>query len=231
MTCIGPHRSGQEPRNIPHRSRARGRWQASLYRLGCPCLAACGLAPRLSAKRAASQETCMISKSQLRWALTLVLPLTLTTLLVSAGGPAKLPVPSEAAQDKARKLGLEVFNDDLHNAKDPAARAKLAAELLQQGRDTKDDRTLRYVLLQEARDLAAASGDAGLAFNAIDDLARTFAIDPLANKAQALESAVANADSKERGKDLLDLTLPLVAEALEADNYQAARVLGKVAEA
>jgi hypothetical protein len=170
----------------------------------------------------------MISNLPSRWALALAL--TLVAVFVSAGTPGKLPVPSEAAQDKARKLVLEVFNDDLQNAKDPAARAKLAAELLQQGRDTKDDLTLRYVLLQEARDLAAASGDAGLAFSAIDDIAKTFAIDPLASKAQALESAVANADSKERGKDLLDLTLPMIAEALESDNYQAARVLGKVAE-
>src|SRR5207237_226607 len=111
------------------------------------------------------------------------------------------------------------------------ARVKLAAELLQQGRETKDDLALRYVLLREARNLAAEGGDAALAFSAIDEIGRTFVTDMLASKAAALEKAVENASTKESGKALLDLTLPLIGEALEADSYQAAQLLGQVAEA
>lgn len=173
----------------------------------------------------------MFFSSSSRWALALALPLVLAGILLSAGGPGKLPVPAQAAQDKARKLVLEVFADDLANAKESAARIKLAAELLQQGRDTKDDLALRYVLLQEARDLAARSGDAGLAFGAIDDIAKMYAIDALHSKATTLAQAVEATDTKEAGKTLLELTLPLIAEALDTDQYDAARVLGKVAEA
>src|SRR5579864_2745130 len=54
-------------------------------------------------------------------------------------GAGKLPVPEQAAQEKALKLVLEVFQEDLQNARAPAARVKLAGELLQQGRDTRDD--------------------------------------------------------------------------------------------
>jgi WD40 repeat protein len=163
--------------------------------------------------------------------LTPFIPLILVAAFLQAGSPGKTPVPPSAAQEKARKLVLEVFQDDLKNARDSAARAKLAAELLQQGRDTRDDLALRFVLLEEARDLAARSGEAALAFAAIDELARTFAVDPLANKANALKLAAEGTDSKEAGKAILDLTLPLVAEALDADNYEAAQMLGHVAEA
>jgi hypothetical protein len=151
--------------------------------------------------------------------------------LSRAGAPGKAAPPDKASQNKALKLVLEVFQDDLKNAQDSAARAKLAAELLQQGRETKDDMALRFVLLQEARDLAARAGEAGLAFSAIEEIGKTFAIDVMAAKAAALALAVEGASSKESGKALLDLTLPLVAEALEADNYEAARILGQAAEA
>jgi WD40 repeat protein len=173
----------------------------------------------------------MLSSLRSRWALSLVLPLVLVGVLLSAGGAAKTAVPSQAAQDKARKLVLEVFAEELASAKDSAARSKLAGELLQQGRDTKDDLALRYVLLQEARDLAARSGEAGLAFSAIDDIAKTFAVDALTSKAVVLALAVEGTDTKEGGKAVLELTQPLIAEALDTDSYEAARVLGKVAEA
>ena len=165
-----------------------------------------------------------------RWLLSWFL-IPLAASLLGAGGTGKAPVPAKAAQDKALKLVLEVFQDDLTAAKEPAAKVKLAAELLQQGRDTKDDQALRYVLLQQARELAAQGGDAALAFTVIDEMGRSFAVDVLAAKAGALALAVQSAETKETGKMLLDLTLPMIADALEADNYDAARQLGKVAEA
>jgi hypothetical protein len=160
-----------------------------------------------------------------------ILPLALASTVLNAGAPGKTPVPNKAAQDKALKLVLEVFQDDLQSARTPAARVKLAAELLQQGRDTKDDLALRYVLLREACNLAAEGGDAALAFGAIEEIVKTFTTDVLASKAAALAMAVENAPTKEAGKGLLELTLPLIGEALASDSYEAARLLGQVAEA
>jgi hypothetical protein len=162
--------------------------------------------------------------------LVAVLFLILAASLLRAGGAGRIPLPTAAAQEKARKLVMEVFQDELKNAREPAARAKLAAELLQQGRDTRDELTLRFVLLEEARDLAARAGEAGLAFTAIDELGKTFAVDALPSKAAALKLAAEAAESKEAGKAVLDVTLPLIAEALETDQYDAARLLGQVAE-
>ena len=81
-----------------------------------------------------------------RWLLPLLLIL-LTFPLLHGGGTGKAPIPGKAAQDKALQLVLEVFQDDLTAAKEAAAKVKLSSELLQQGRDTKDDQALRYVLL------------------------------------------------------------------------------------
>lgn len=151
--------------------------------------------------------------------------------LLHAGSPGKTPAPDKAAQDKALKLVLEVFQEDLQNAREPAARVKLAAELLQQGRETKDDLALRFVLLREARDLAAEGGDAALAFSAIEEIGKTFVVDVLGSKAAVLAMAAEGATTKEAGKAILDLTLPLIAEALDVDSYDAAKQLGQVAEA
>src|SRR5207248_225012 len=118
----------------------------------------------------------------------LLLPLLAGTLLY-AGGAGKAPVPDQASQAKALKLVLEVFQDDIKAATEPAARVKLAAELLQQGRDTKDDLALRFVLFEQARDLAAKGGDAALAFTAVDEMGKTFAVDVLTHKAAALAVA------------------------------------------
>src|SRR4051794_8638925 len=53
-------------------------------------------------------------------------------------GPKKQPVPAAAARKAAEALVLEVFQEDIDNAKDAAARARLAAQLLQQGRELRD---------------------------------------------------------------------------------------------
>src|SRR5207253_1190309 len=95
-----------------------------------------------------------------RW---LILPL-LALLLPAAATPAgdkKLPVPDAAALKEADKLVLEIFQEDIDNAKDAASRVKLAGVLMQQGRETRvtDNAAARYLLFNYARTLAAKGGD------------------------------------------------------------------------
>src|SRR5947207_1636693 len=94
---------------------------------------------------------------------TVVLCLTLMPVALLAQGTGKTPVPDKAAQDRALKLVLDIFGDDLEKATTESARAKLAAYLLQQGKEVKDDSAIRYVCYREARNLAAQAGDANLA--------------------------------------------------------------------
>jgi hypothetical protein len=152
-------------------------------------------------------------------------------LSLSAGDAAKkLPVPDKASQDKALALVLDIFKEDLGAAKEPEAQAKLAANLLQQGKESRDDAANRYVLFREARLLAARAGDANLALLAVEETVRDFDVNSLDLKAATLALVADNVTTKEAGKAVVDLVLPLIDEAREADNYDAAFAFGKVAE-
>jgi len=142
----------------------------------------------------------------------------------------KTPIPDQAAQAKALALVLDIFKDDLQAAQEPEAKVKLAVNLLQQGKESRDDAANRFVLYREACKLASLAGDANLTLLAIDETARDFDVNPLELKAAGLTVVAENVTTKEGGKALVDLVLPLISEALDADNYQAAFSLGKVAE-
>jgi glutamine cyclotransferase len=166
------------------------------------------------------------------WAVSTI-PLLLAGMLAAQPGeePAKkAPVPSPNAQAGAEKLVLDIFKEDIDAAKTPNDLLKVATSLLQQGRDRANDAANRYVLLRMARDLSAKAGSATLALTTVEELAREFDISPLDMKADTLAVVVAHISAEEAGKALVDLTLPLIAEAIDADNYEAAIRLGKVAE-
>jgi WD40 repeat protein len=142
----------------------------------------------------------------------------------------KLPIPDQAAQAKALALVLDIFKEDMDAAKDAEAKTRLANNLLQQGRESRDDAANRYVLFREARILAAKAGDANLTLRAVDEMTRGFDVNPHQLKAAALAEVAENVSTKEAGQAVVDLLLPAIAEAREADNYEAALALGKVAE-
>jgi WD40 repeat protein len=167
-----------------------------------------------------------------RWILLSCLTLVALglTTLVGAQDGVKAPIPSKQAQAKARALIIEIFKDDLAGAKDAAAKTKLAGYLLQQGKDSKDEPANRYMLYVAARDLAAEAGDALLALSAVEELGRAFNVPVLQMKTAALAAAAAHLQSKEAASALVDLLMPLIAEAADADDYETALTLGRVAE-
>jgi hypothetical protein len=164
------------------------------------------------------------------WALAGILVLCGLSSWAQTEGAKKLPVPDQQAQARALNLINDIFKEDIALAKEPEAKSKLAAYLLQQGRESKEFPANRYILFREARDLAARAGDAGLALQAVDELAREFDVNPLEMKAKTLTAVAESNLTKEAGKTLVDITLPLIHEALEADNYETALALGQVAE-
>ena len=142
----------------------------------------------------------------------------------------KHPVPAEKAQAKARDLILDIFKEDLASARDAESKAKLASYLVQQGKESRDDLTNRYVLYIEATALAAAAGDASLALASLDELAKDFDVDAWKLKTTALGAAAENSPAKEISKAQVDLLLPMIHEAVEADNYDTALTLLKIAD-
>jgi hypothetical protein len=98
--------------------------------------------------------------------------------------PAKLAVPSPAAQAAVRKLMKEVFAAQLADRTVPARR-KLTAALFAQVEKSGDAPTDRFVLLAAAIDSAVGSADLPAAFKAADEMAETFDVDPVAIKVDA----------------------------------------------
>ncbi len=87
----------------------------------------------------------------------------------------RLPVPMGPDVAKAEAQIKELFKADLLKTK-PADRLALAVKLQQLSQESANDPAARFVLLREARDLAAKSGGAELAFKAADELKTAFAV-------------------------------------------------------
>jgi sugar lactone lactonase YvrE len=151
-------------------------------------------------------------------------------LLAGANDTRRLPIPDKTSQAQAVQLVEDIFKEDIAAARDPASRSKLATVLLQQGKESRDDPATRYVLYSIGADLAAQAGDATLALSAAENLARDFDVSELDLKATLLTTVAAATTAPEANKSLVDLTLALLTQALDADNYVTAVRLGKVAE-
>jgi WD domain, G-beta repeat len=143
----------------------------------------------------------------------------------------KQPIPDKKALNKAEDLVNDIFKEEIAKASDAEARVKLAAYLVQQGDESSEDPAARFVLYRQARDLAVSAGNPQLAMSTIDKLTTYFEGSGINLKAEALAKIVENVPTKEPSKMLTELALALTAEAVEADNYDAALALGKVATA
>lgn len=92
---------------------------------------------------------------------------------------AKLPLPAEEQRDESKKTIREIFKQDFAKAVRLPDKAKLAEKLFEHAKTTTDDPAGRYVLLQEANDLASSSGDMDVATKILNELTTTFAVDAL----------------------------------------------------
>ncbi len=145
--------------------------------------------------------------------------------------PARAAVPDSAAQTRAASIIRKIFKEEYGRVeRDPGAGRELAATLLQQARTIADSPALRFVALREARDLAAQAGDVAAAYQAVADMARDFAIDPLAARTEALARAGQKAGTAAAHKALAEAALSLLDEALAEGSAEAILRLSAVAE-
>ena len=131
------------------------------------------------------------------------------------------PVPESAAQKETEKLIKDIFKAE-YSKKSPADRIALAKKLLGQGLETKDDLTSRYVVLREARDLAAEAGALDVAFQAIEEMAKSHAIDSAAAKESVLSAASKVLKSPEELRTVARTYLDVAGSWIEADEYDKA---------
>ncbi len=135
----------------------------------------------------------------------------------------KAPVPPEAEAQKARDAIRSLYASDFKAATTSSGKFKLAQKLAQlAAASTKP--VEQYVLLTEARDLAASSGDVWATSALIDGLAAQFEVDPLTEKlaqVRVLSRAVKSAAQK---RIFVTQVLRIAEEAQRRNDYKQAEV-------
>ncbi len=149
-------------------------------------------------------------------------------LLVQATAQDRAPEPDAAQQKETLKKIRDLFRED-YAKKLPAEQQALAHKLFQNGTETADDLPARYMLLREARDLATQLGDVDTAARAVDELAKTFAVDGPALKLAVLgKIAVKEPDA---ARSAARACLALIPDAVRAENFETATAAVARAEA
>jgi hypothetical protein len=153
--------------------------------------------------------------------------LSLLCALASASAPKDdgkstlLPIPDATAQYKSRDLIRETFRRDFAARTTPERRA-LAQKLIAHAVETTDDVAARYVLLCEARDLAASSGDIASTCRAIDLLRRQYDVDEITLTTNALTSAGSLTLPSQGHAALARAAMSAVTRAVLIDDFDAA---------
>ena len=151
----------------------------------------------------------------------------LTTRRVPLPKKDRLPVPSAEAQKEAQTLIHSLFKDDFADAnKGPQQKMALAVKLFHKAEETNDDPTARYVLISEARDLAARCGDSLAIADAIVLLANNYDIDDIGMTLASFEKAaeVTGAPLQFRRK-LVENCILLIDRAVAQEKYEVAEQL------
>lgn len=151
-----------------------------------------------------------------------VLLVSITSLTLATEAESnKRPVPSRLDLTASEKLVNELFHDQFARLK-PLDRSPLAASLLEQGGATNGDDAAKFVLLRQARDVAAAAGDLRMAFKAADKLADSFDVDRLETKAAAIALAAPAAKLPKNSGPISEVCLELCDTALAQDRLDIA---------
>lgn len=142
--------------------------------------------------------------------------------------PARPPAPAGDALAKAEANVRMVLKDD-YARKKPGEKKGLAQKLIGLADGTTDDAAARYVMLRDARDIAAEVGDPVLAAQAIDGLAKWYEIDPAAAKLAAFDKVLGSSSNNAALRTVNELAAAGADAAFDADNYTDAVKLAQTA--
>ena len=104
---------------------------------------------------------------------SLFLALPFLTLNIPNLQSERIPVPSRALRETAKKEIRGIYKKQFAK-RDPESRLALAEELLSQAQKSQDTPATHFVLLAEARDAAAESGDVPISYSAIKQMAERY---------------------------------------------------------
>jgi hypothetical protein len=136
---------------------------------------------------------------------------------------ARLPVPDEKALAAAVATAKELYRSGYESAKKRGDKRAFAKHLLAQADKVATDPVGMYVLLGDARDIAASAGDIETALAAATKLGATFRADSVPMKLKVLEQAAPALDSLAEAGTLFSKSMELETELLARDDFDAAK--------
>jgi len=131
----------------------------------------------------------------------------------------KLPVPDDAQQAASAKTLYSKYKVEYGRKKADDV-AVLANQLLTDAAEAKEA-AVRFVLLREARDLAAVAGNVETMMKAIDELDKQYTVDVLEMKIAALERASQAPNLPPAKRAIVEVALKMIEEMVDADDYEA----------
>jgi WD40 repeat protein len=142
-----------------------------------------------------------------------------------------LAIPDAAARNAARKQVQDLYRQKLSDAKTFLEKRDLAEELLTLAIETKDDSASRYVLFEEAAELATQAPDFDVAMRAVEEWGKHFEVDIWALKKEALKDIGAEATLPHNARRFAEAVLPIVDAAEAAEKWDEASDIHKLATA
>jgi len=143
-------------------------------------------------------------------------------------GERRQPVPAGPLLEAARDQVQGQVAESILAAKSGQQKSRLAVRLLATGRAAKDS-ALQYAALDEAREWAISAGDPVTALAAIDALGKTFAVDVIVLKSDALGASIAGSGSTAAAAKAASAALALSDEAEQAGRLELAGTLADTA--
>lgn len=142
-------------------------------------------------------------------------------ILLQDPGTQRIPEPDAEAQKQAVKALKDLFKEE-YTRKTAAEQLDLARKLLATSADASIDMSTKYACLTEARDLAVAAADAGLALEALTLLGKSYLIAVPAAKLAVLNKLTAGAKDPEKIRALGKAYHDLARDSVASEDYETA---------
>ncbi len=149
----------------------------------------------------------------------------LASCLATAGELAaqpKTPVPDAQAQQTAKKAAGELFADRFTQAKTTAEKTALATDMMDAAGGVQAGSADQYVLLKISLDVAAGTGDAATALQAVERLIEQFDEPAAELIGDTLLTAARQATTSAQHKAVAEAALSIAGKLSDADQYETA---------
>jgi len=131
----------------------------------------------------------------------------------------QLPVPNSAAIAAAETLIHQVLKDEYKQIAEPMGKQAWAQLMLTRDFSEETDPAVQYVAWTESRTHAAAIGNLALAMDAVELLASSYQIDPVATKLEVLSTVSRVSKNPEVIRQAAQMVVELQADAVARDNF------------